>query len=152
MVHCKKVNIVLRASSFLTYTGVIPRRTPGAQLHDRESSTLPSQFQLSSLYIYNNISHGVNIGCMKGDVVYCSQNAMFFLRRKMLKILYQMCDWSTSVRNAVYITPVYVDAIKILGVHISFIAYHCFTSLNLLANNIKSQLQLYQLQSKFYNL
>ena len=88
---------------------------------------------------------------MKGDVVYCSQNAMLVLPRKMLKILYQLCTWSTSVRNAVYIyiyiyiyiTPVYVDTIKILGAHISFKVYHCFTSLNLLASNIKSQLQLY---------
>jgi len=44
---------------------------------------------------------------MEGDVVYCSQNAMFVLPRKMLKILYQLCTWSTSVRNAAYITPVY---------------------------------------------
>ena len=61
-----------------------------------------------------------SMGRMEGDVVYCSQNAMFVLPRKMLKILYQLCTWSTLVRfrNAVYITPVYVDAIKILGAHI----------------------------------
>jgi len=36
----------------------------------------------------------------------------------MLKILYQLCTWNTSVRNAVHITPVYVDTIKILGANI----------------------------------
>ena len=54
-----------------------------------------------------------NMGRMEGDVVYCSQNAMFVLPRKMLKILYQLCTWSTSVRNV----PVYVDAIKKLEAH-----------------------------------
>ena len=56
------------------------------------------------------------MGCMEGNVVYCPQNAMFVLPRKMLKILHHLC---TLVRNAVYITPVYVDAIKILGAHIA---------------------------------
>ena len=66
----------------------------------------------------------VNMGCMERDVVYCSQNALFVLPRKMLKILYQLCTWSMSVRNAVYITPVYVDAIKILGAHILCLPFY----------------------------
>jgi len=82
-----------------------------------------------------HIIYAVNMGRMEGDVVYCSQNAMFVLPKKMSKILYQLCTWSMSVRNAVYVMPVYVDAIKILGAHILFTVYHCFTSLNLLAIN-----------------
>ena len=45
-----------------------------------------------------HILYAVNMGRMEGDVVYCSQNAMLVLPRKMLKILYQLCAWSTSVR------------------------------------------------------
>jgi len=54
-------------------------------------------------------------------MIYCPQNAMFVLPMKMLKILYQLC---TSVRNAVYVTPVYVDAIKILGAHILYLPFY----------------------------
>ena len=61
---------------------------------------------------------------MEGDEVYCHQNAMFVLPKKMLKILYQLCTWNTSVRNAVYITPVYVDAIKILGAHVLYLPFY----------------------------
>ena len=61
---------------------------------------------------------------MEEDVVHCSQNAMFVLPRKMLKILYQLCIWSTSVRNVVYIMPVYVDTIKILGTHILCLPFY----------------------------
>jgi len=71
-----------------------------------------------------HILYAVNMGRMEGDVVYFSQNAMFVLPRKMLKIFYQLCTWSTSVRNAVYITTVYVDAIKILGAHILYLPFH----------------------------
>ena len=59
-------------------------------------------------------------------MVYCSQNAMLVLPKKILKILYQLCTWSTSVRNAVYIMPVYVDPIKILGAHILFYSVPLF--------------------------
>ena len=37
------------------------------------------------------ILYAVNMGCMEGDVVYCSQNAMFILPKKMFKFLYQLC-------------------------------------------------------------
>ena len=51
------------------------------------------------------------MGRMERDVVYCPQNVMFVLPRKMLKIL--------SVVHLEYVSqkfmPVYVDAIKILG-------------------------------------
>ena len=63
---------------------------------------------------------------------------MFILLRKMLKILYQLC---TSVRNVVYITAVYVDAIKILGAHMLYLPFYSvpfFTSLNLLAKILKA--------------
>jgi len=79
--------------------------------------------------------YAVNMNHIEGDVVYCSQNAMFILPRKMLKILYQL-----YTSNAVYITPedslsvvhlkcdsqecgimqVYVDAIKNLEAHNTF--------------------------------
>ena len=52
-----------------------------------------------------HVLYAVNMGRMEGDVVYCSQNAMF--------VLYQLC---VSVRNAVFITLMYVDT-KILGAH-----------------------------------
>ena len=98
------------------------------------------------------ILYAVNMGCMEGDVVYCSQNAMFILPKKMLKILYQLCTWSTSVRNAIYIMPVCVDAIKKLEVHILYLPFysvHCFTSLNLLAKNIKCTVKLYSYRVNF---
>jgi len=62
------------------------------------------------------------MGYMERDVVNCPQNAMFVLPRKMLKILYQLWTGSASVRNEVYIMPVYVDA-KILGAHIIYLFY-----------------------------
>ena len=70
-----------------------------------------------------HILYAVNMGRMERDVVYCSQNTLFALPRKM-NILYQLCTWSMSFRNAVYIMPVYVDAIKILGAHILYLSFY----------------------------
>jgi len=69
-------------------------------------------------------------------------NALFVLPRKMLKILYQLCTWSTSVRNAVYIMPVYVDSIKILGAHILYLPFYSlplFYITQSISKNIKSK-------------
>jgi len=84
-----------------------------------------------------------NMGRMEGDVVYCSQNAMFVLPRKMLKILYQLYTWSTSVRNVVYIMPVHVDAIKILGAHLLYLPFYSVPLFYLLPKNIECMVQLY---------
>ena len=83
---------------------------------------------------------------MEGNVVYCPQNAMLILPRRMLKIFYQLCIWSMSVGNAAYNMTVYVDAIKTLGAHIVHLPFYSapfFISLNLLASSIKSKVQLY---------
>jgi len=80
---------------------------------------------------------------MEGDVVYCSQNALFILPRKMLKILYQLCTWSMSVRNAVYIMPVYMLTLSKYWEHI-YILYLPFYRIPLfyitqsISKNIKS--------------
>ena len=83
------------------------------------------------------------MGRIERDMVYCPQNAMFVL--PSLKILYQLCTRSTSVRNAVYITPVYADAIKILGAHILYLPFNSvplfYITQSISKKNIKSKLQ-----------
>jgi len=83
------------------------------------------------------------MGHMERDVVNCPQNAMFVLPRKMLKILYQLWTGSTSVRNEVYIMPVYVDAKNNTGSTYNLPFLQCTIVVYLLAKNIKSKLQLY---------
>ena len=91
-------------------------------------------------YVCNGLQHSIYSLCckhgsrrMEGDVVYCSQNAMFVLPRKMLKILHQSEMWYI-LRHCMLTLSKYWEHICYIYL---FTVYHCFISISKKISNAR---------------